>query len=216
MFILSSAKLADVPRIVELHLTAHQNNAFAAAQFPTQQSIEELGHFLRAAYPLQMKTPGFILHTLRELSTGEIVAFANWIIPSKNPVTLEDDHGEPSSFSVPPPYPLVDQPDDMDRFLSQAMEQRNKIMGDKAFYELSALVTDPAHRRRGAASALCKWGMDRADANDLDCYLESSPEAVDMYKKWGWVDVGTFDIGFQTSGGHATYTTTYMVRNPAS
>lgn len=212
MFVLSNATLSDVPRIVEIHLAAHKDNVFTSAQFPTNQSIEALGHFLRAAYPLQMKTPGFILHTLTDTATDEIVAFSNWIIPINNLVTSDDE--EPPPFSEPPSYPLVDQPDAMDRFLSQAMEQRNKTMCNRPFYELSALVTDPAHRRRGAASALCQWGMDKADANGLECYLESNPEAVNMYKKRGWAEVSTFEIGFQASNGSATYTTTYMVRGP--
>lgn len=39
---------------------------------------------------------------------------------------------------------------------------------------LGMIVTPPDYRRRGAASLVVRWGIDRADERGVEIYLESS------------------------------------------
>lgn len=47
------------------------------------------------------------------------------------------------------------------------------------------IVTSPEHRRRGAASLLMKWGIDKADEAGVEMYIESSVAGKPLYEKFG-------------------------------
>jgi predicted N-acetyltransferase YhbS len=51
---------------------------------------------------------------------------------------------------------------------------------------LTFIGTDPSHERRGAASSLTRWGLDRCVKNKIPAYLESTLNAVPFYEKLGF------------------------------
>ncbi|GAA6033032.1 hypothetical protein JCM8097_000110 [Rhodosporidiobolus ruineniae] len=55
--------------------------------------------------------------------------------------------------------------------------------------DLSILVVDPSKQKTGAGRALLQWGIERADKEGKDIYLESSPIAVEVYPKFGFESV---------------------------
>lgn len=55
------------------------------------------------------------------------------------------------------------------------------------------IATAPEFQGQGAGSALIRWGLARADAEGLDAYLESSPDALSLYRKHGFEEVGHLD-----------------------
>lgn len=74
--------------------------------------------------------------------------------------------------------------------------------------DLHVLVTDPSYQRRGAASILVQWGVDRAKELGLPLYLESSKRAHELYKKFGFEDIEMFEVDMSLYGGqglHQTY-----------
>lgn len=80
--------------------------------------------------------------------------------------------------------------------------------------DLHMLHTDPKHSRRGAASALLKWGAERADQLSLPTYLESSNAAHDLYGRHGFKDVEVFEVDMRPYGGDKTFTAPLMIREP--
>lgn len=44
---------------------------------------------------------------------------------------------------------------------------------------------------------LVKWGTEKADAAGRKSYLESSPAANRLYRKYGWVEVDEMVIGLK-------------------
>lgn len=44
----------------------------------------------------------------------------------------------------------------------------------------------PAHRRKGVASILLKWGADKADELGLEAFVESTEVARTTYEKFGF------------------------------
>lgn len=56
------------------------------------------------------------------------------------------------------------------------------------------MVSDPTHRNLGAASALLQWGVDLADHERIPAFLEASPHAYGLYKKFGFEDVEMLDV----------------------
>ena len=51
---------------------------------------------------------------------------------------------------------------------------------------LSFLGTDPLHERRGAASLLLQWGLDRCMTENIPAYLESTVDAGPLYGRHGF------------------------------
>ena len=70
------------------------------------------------------------------------------------------------------------------------------------------LATLPEHRDRGAASLLIRWGLDQADRDGLEAYVEASLMEAPIYERFGW----------RTSGEVVTlegqYTELCMLRPP--
>lgn len=60
--------------------------------------------------------------------------------------------------------------------------------------DLGILACKQNRQRIGAGSALMKWGVDFADSLGLPSRLESSAEGYGLYRKFGYEDVGVFDL----------------------
>lgn len=63
--------------------------------------------------------------------------------------------------------------------------------GEKQLY-LGMLACHPEYQRRGAGEMLCKWGLNKAKAEDLVLTLYAAPMGGRLYRKLGFRDVGTF------------------------
>ncbi|KAJ7125416.1 hypothetical protein C8R44DRAFT_783048 [Mycena epipterygia] len=78
---------------------------------------------------------------------------------------------------------------------------RNKTMGDKKYWFFSLIAVDPAYQYRGVGQALLQWGLDQADAESLEVYLESSENGVRLYEKNGFELVGWNVLADEKSEG---------------
>lgn len=67
-------------------------------------------------------------------------------------------------------------------------------------------------RGRGAGSALLKWGLDRADADGLPTYLDSTPPGKALYEKAGFKVVKELYFDLKPWGKDHVVTTWPMVR----
>lgn len=63
---------------------------------------------------------------------------------------------------------------------------RRRLMKGRPFALLCYMCVDPAYRRRGAATACVKWGMDKCAELGIPAYLEASEEGMKTYKSLGW------------------------------
>ncbi|KAJ7744681.1 acyl-CoA N-acyltransferase, partial [Mycena metata] len=59
---------------------------------------------------------------------------------------------------------------------------------------LSLMAVDPKYQRRGIGQALLQWGLDRADAEGLEVYLESSEDGLRLYEKNGFESVAWYEF----------------------
>lgn len=55
--------------------------------------------------------------------------------------------------------------------------------------DLHALATHPAHSGRGCAGMLIKWGMQRAEEEGVECYVEAQDTSLPIFNKYGWKHV---------------------------
>ncbi|XXG96046.1 hypothetical protein Hte_002323 [Hypoxylon texense] len=84
-----------------------------------------------------------------------------------------------------------DLPDIREDVLAEFFEPMEKtqsyLLKDRGHVYLEALGTMGAHRKRGYATALVKWGNDLADELGVDCYLDASPEGKPLYERNGYI-----------------------------
>lgn len=77
---------------------------------------------------------------------------------------------------------------------------------------LGMIVTSPDYRRRGAASLLLQWGLDQADEQGVEIYLESSVAGRPLYEKFGLRTLKVFDFDMAQLGYEGIDTHTCMLR----
>lgn len=69
------------------------------------------------------------------------------------------------------------------------------------FLVLSMLGREPDYHGHGAASQLIRYGLDPADEDGLEAYVESTPSALSVYEHFGWINMDEVVVL------HGTYTT---------
>lgn len=60
--------------------------------------------------------------------------------------------------------------------------------------DLATLTCHPDHRGLGAASALLHWGVQLADEERVPAFLEASPHAYPLYRKFGFENIHVQDL----------------------
>ncbi|PKS07229.1 hypothetical protein jhhlp_005831 [Lomentospora prolificans] len=123
---------------------------------------------------------------------GRVVGFAKWTRP----------HGEGEEPFPPPKDPLMGGPwpTDGDPELAKAFfggieGKRKQVMADRRFWFLHILGVHGDYQGRGASSSLLRWGVQRADEDQLPCYLDASPGAKPIYEKYGFREVDRIVFG---------------------
>lgn len=77
--------------------------------------------------------------------------------------------------------------------------------------------TDPPHQRRGAASLLLQWGLERCRRDAVPAYLESTFDAVPLYERHGLRAAGKISMvlgGMVRDGAPVVYEETCFVFRP--
>ncbi|KAF1809883.1 hypothetical protein P152DRAFT_378068, partial [Eremomyces bilateralis CBS 781.70] len=66
----------------------------------------------------------------------------------------------------------------------------------RPFLFLTILAVHPKHQRKGVGAALLRWGIDRADALGIECFIEATPEGRRSYERVGFraVQERVFDM----------------------
>ena len=84
------------------------------------------------------------------------------------------------------------------------------------FVGLDTVTTLPHAQRRGAASLLLKWGIDRAARDGLPIYLCAEPQGRALYKRFGFVDIEgqTIRIPLKEYGGEGDWVIVPMMKEP--
>jgi hypothetical protein len=100
----------------------------------------------------------------------------------------------------------------------EALAEASAAIGKKYWssmteiWNLELIVTDRPYRRRGAATALVKWGTVKADQEGIYCRVEASPMGKPVYMSCGFKELGTWDV--QVKGQSATLHMWCMGRAP--
>lgn len=173
---LTFASEEDASRIADIHMAAFASNAMLLAQFPTSAIRDGVRDSiaLKALDDIRDPHTAVLLVQDSELE-GEIISFAKWSLPSST-----------SDNEAPWIWPVGTELDILHQWTQRVEGAKSKVLGDEPCYHLSFLATDPDHERRGAATILIKWGLDRCSEDKTSAYLESTPVASALYTRLGF------------------------------
>lgn len=61
-------------------------------------------------------------------------------------------------------------------------------MGSRPHWCLEIMVVRGGFQARGAGAMMMQWGVDQADAEGVECYLDATPQGKPLYEKSGFRD----------------------------
>ncbi|KAF4417628.1 Puromycin N-acetyltransferase [Fusarium austroafricanum] len=116
----------------------------------------------------------------------QILGWARWVRREKPLASIKQL--DPSAFPA-----SGDQATAAHFFQKNADATFKHVDGEKHWF-LSTIATEKEAQRRGAGSALMKFGVERADQEGWMSYLNSSGEGRGLYEKFGFHVVGTSEF----------------------
>ncbi|KAM0434031.1 hypothetical protein ACHAPT_003975 [Fusarium lateritium] len=179
-FQLREARSDDIPGMRRVYYSAFGDTIIGGHVFLTD--IEASDRFWDATFADELVDSHcqllVVTHKETPDSTEEIIAFAKWALPGASiddppPTEAWPSHGELA----------VD-------FFGTMAEAHRKFMGDRLHYYLECIGTHTNWRGKGAAVSLMRWGLERADADKLPCFLEATPKGKPIYEKFGFRTLG--------------------------
>ncbi|KAH7097673.1 acyl-CoA N-acyltransferase [Auriculariales sp. MPI-PUGE-AT-0066] len=117
------------------------------------------------------------------------------------------------------PYtPMLSIPfggDNTIRYFNASTRMRCEVMGSRPHYLIQTVATRPNFQRCGVGSQLLSYLTNIADASNFALYLQSSPIALMLYQKHGFVEQGQ-TVLFPVAPGEEPdgEVVTVMVREP--
>jgi GNAT superfamily N-acetyltransferase len=223
-FLVSEARPEDVPELTSVYFASFIDS-FSMSMFPRTPEVRtwwegDLGQAFTDPHARMIKVV--------DDESGEIAAFAKWVLPATDSEHKEDE-------------PLPEWPEGSDKelcqnFFSGLLETKKRLMGSRAYYckcrlsattrysvsddngfvDLEMLATHPKYQKKGAASMLIRWGTELADAADMPAYLDGSPVGVALYRRYGWVEKDVVVPEVNEPGSQERWEKRYlcMIREP--
>ncbi|KAL6717454.1 hypothetical protein ACLMJK_005369 [Lecanora helva] len=174
----TAAALSDADRIADIHMAAFGANVLLLAQFPTLAIRDQLRKCIAQKAADDIRDPYVAVLIARD--QHQIISFAKWSLP-----VLEAQ----SYVEAPWKWPEGTNYSVLNEWTQKVEDAQSKTLRDSPSYR-----TDPDHERRGAGSALIKWGLDKCVEDNLPAYLESTLTAGPLYERLGFTLVENISI----------------------
>ncbi|QSS53970.1 GNAT family acetyltransferase [Histoplasma capsulatum var. duboisii H88] len=174
---LSNAEECDVGDIADIHLASFGENMMLQAQFPTPALRAGLRISLMEKAREEIRDPQWAVLVVR--NQNEIISFAKWMRP-----VLDAD----SYVEVPWRWPEGTRMDILNEWARKVEDASSSVIGSTPCYCLSFIGTHPSYERRGAATMLIQWGLERSVKENVPIQLESTIVAWPLYKRLGFED----------------------------
>jgi GNAT superfamily N-acetyltransferase len=174
---LRPATPSDAPILTDIYFSAFSEDDISLLCFPRNDTT--VYNFWHNSVIDEMKDANnhFLCVVDEDTPNQRIIAYAKWVSPAA-PVTM----GLPA-------WPEGGDRALADHFFGNLVRSRESIMRGRKHWYLEMVVTRPEYRRKGAAGMLMRWGLQKADADEVEAYLEASPEGKPVYEHFGFREV---------------------------
>ncbi|KAG0650034.1 hypothetical protein D0Z07_3877 [Hyphodiscus hymeniophilus] len=217
-FTLSPCTLDDVEAMISVYMNAFKNDYFSSFTFPATISPEERYRWLRERFTGTFSKPDLRNFKIVETSTGRMAAWARWGFPhEKNEVKGEgegqDEKEEEKDFNKDE-WPVGANLEVCEVKFGGLHRKREKYCKKEDTYIVYLICTDPAFQRKGLASRLLQHGIDLADREGRQTYLEATKDGHPVYLKLGFTVIDVLTMDLSKWGGKELGVSRMMMRDP--
>ncbi|KAK5173335.1 uncharacterized protein LTR77_002016 [Saxophila tyrrhenica] len=208
IFRIEIAKENEIPDLAALMIPtfAHFTVEAMLGNIDEPKAIEAAGQRHLRAWREHMDETGRasgIKCVASDLETGEevLAACAYWYIFS-HPRSAVHMHRPNFLLSADWVSEENDRREKLRRSLQPVIDMRQKWLKGRGHAVLMFLATDKAWRRKGAATAIVRWGLDRCRELNVPAFLEASDEGAPVYERLGFevVDEVVMEIEGERAG----------------
>ena len=177
----------EIPKLVELIVPtfAIYSVERVLGNDGTPESVKAAtGRHLHAAKQYTDETGRLCAVKCIDTASGALSACAYWLVyprPRSREDTLKGQYLASASW-----LPDGERKDAALRAMRPVAEKQAKWTMGRPFALLMYMATDPAWRRKGAATAVVQWGLDVCAEMGIMAYLEASPQGAPVYEKLGF------------------------------
>lgn len=185
-FILAEAREGDCEAIAKIEFEACSEDPGFSTIFPRGATPAVLEDYARRFRHDLANDPTCHISVIRDVDSGELVSFATWhFFPERRRVAIDQELLQ-DDFHLP-----EDANREVgNRLIRNGLRRRHEMMGFQPYAYLAATGTSRPWRKQGAASMLLQHGLLIADRDRLPSYVEATPSATTLYRRFGFADVG--------------------------
>ncbi|KAK6855524.1 hypothetical protein PG990_000025 [Apiospora arundinis] len=195
---------ADADAVTNVFTDSFSEDAITKKVFPStsEQSRASVKDWLGGG----LKDPHsrYVLAVNNSLSGDDaVVAIAKWVIPKAGP-RAPDAENWPSKMVWP-------EGADVElgkEFFTTLEKKHSEHMGGRPHWYLELLAVRKSYHGKGLGKHLLNWGLERADKDGVEAYLQASPAGAPLYRKYGFEDIETYNVS------SVDYAEIFMKRQP--
>ncbi|KAM3067308.1 hypothetical protein ACMFMG_005330 [Clarireedia jacksonii] len=221
--LLRPATAHDAPSLTAIYFSAFTHDSISRLVFPFRTPGTSSWNWWQQSIITEIEDLSAHFLCVYDSSSEQIVAYAKW-----NDVTGESKPGSAEWGGDEEELPTWPEGADMgvaDHFFGMLGRRRGDIMGcsDSSIdvsrqheaQETSSSkgqkdqATLPKWQGKGAAGMLIRWGLERADRQGVECYLEASPVGKEVYEHFGFEERGRLVVPVE---GKEDFVECFMVR----
>ncbi|TGO20838.1 hypothetical protein BPAE_0262g00150 [Botrytis paeoniae] len=172
---LRPATTADAEALANIYFSAFSSDEISLLCFP-RSPVSWTWWYNSILSEIQDPSSHFLCIHDSSSPTSEIISYAKWNDKSAPVATLNDLPEWPQGCNV----------EVSNHFFGTLIERRREIMGERKHWYLEIIATKPEFQGKGAAGKLMRWGLERADEDGVETYLEASPVGKEVYEHFGF------------------------------
>ncbi|KAJ6024371.1 acyl-CoA N-acyltransferase [Penicillium herquei] len=185
----------NIPLMLDINFAVFDDNP-EFALLPNKEKHREAWEIMITQ---EMESPNSVV--LKVIDDSEdtqttILAWAHWTMPADS-AEIHPPFADSDSFPDFNEYGFdwsgADNAEAWADYHKRLWNLRKQVL-EKPYWCLALLVTHPQYQGRGAGSLLIRYGLNKADETQTEVYLESSPMAISLYKKFGFQEKARAEI----------------------
>lgn len=217
-FTIRAATPADAEVMSDVFFDAFRDDEIARRVFPAASRRARAE--MRRSFADDVANPECHKFVAVDRASGDVVAVTTWTPPGaawdRHPPPEgekeeeEEEEGEAHEKDADDAVdgePLRD-PVLAKEFFEMMDRKHGEHMGKRPHWTLGFLAVRRAWQGRGLTRPLVAWGLDRADRDGVEAYVQASPVAVPVYRRFGWDEVDRYV--FST----IDYSEIFLIRKP--
>lgn len=175
---LRPAIAADAAELADIYFSAFTHDTISLLVFPRNNRVP--WNWWHASILDEISDPNAHFLCIVDPSSptpDKILSYAKWNSPSA-----------PMSTDLPA-WPEGGDHALANYFFGGLVNAHERIMRGRRHWYLELVATRPEEQGKGAAGKLLRWGIQRADEEGTETYLEASPDGKPIYEHFGFREV---------------------------